>query len=195
MSGRGGASENPAMETKLLKAIAFAARKHQGQMRKDGKTPYFSHPARVMSLVALEFGVTDIDTLCAAVLHDTIEDTATDRDDIEALCGRRVAKYVVYLTKDKRLPEERREHRYFRRLGKAPLEVKLCKLGDTLDNLLSTVELPPEARKKTVSKAKELVKLFAKEIPKEYAHALDRVREQIKAVEAGLPKGDAERPA
>ena len=183
------------MDTKLLKAIAFAARKHQGQMRKDNKTPYFSHPARVMTLVALEFGVTDIDTLCAAVLHDTIEDTATDRDDVEQLCGRRVAKYVVYLTKDKRLPEERREFRYFRRLAKAPLEVKLCKLGDTLDNLLSTIELPPEARKKTVSKARELVKIFAPGFPKDYAHAIERVRQEIKAVEAGLPKGDAERPA
>ncbi len=183
------------MDTKLLKAIAFAARKHQGQMRKDGRTPYFSHPVRVMSLVALEFGVKDVDTLCAAVLHDTIEDTATDRDDIEQLCGRRVAKYVVYLTKDKRLPEERREHRYFRGLAKAPLEVKLCKLGDTLDNLLSTVELPAEARKKTVTKARLLVKLFSPGFPKEYAQALDRVREEIKAVEAGLPKGDSERPA
>jgi (p)ppGpp synthase/HD superfamily hydrolase len=183
------------METKLLKAIAFAARKHQGQMRKDGKTPYFSHPARVMSLVALEFGCKDVDTLCAAVLHDTIEDTTADRDDIEHLFGRKVARYVVYLTKDKRLPEEAREYRYFRRLAKAPLEVKLCKLGDTLDNLLSCTELPPESRKKTISKAKELVKLFAKDIPKEYAHALECVKEQVKAVEAAQPKTDAERPA
>jgi guanosine-3',5'-bis(diphosphate) 3'-pyrophosphohydrolase len=183
------------METKLLKAIAFAGRKHMGQMRKDGKTPYFSHPVRVMTLVNIEFGCKDVDTLCAAVLHDTIEDTTTDRDDIEQQFGRRVAKYVVYLTKDKRLPEERREHRYFKRLAKAPLEVKLCKLGDTLDNLLSCMELPPESRKKTVSKAKLLLKLFAKEIPKEYAVAMERVREQLKTVEAALPKGDAEKPA
>ena len=43
----------------LLRAISFARRSHLGQMRKDGETPYFAHPVRVMTILLTEFGVTD----------------------------------------------------------------------------------------------------------------------------------------
>src|SRR5436190_896130 len=90
----------------LLEAISFAARKHQGQLRKDDRTPYFAHPVRVMMIVRDRWGITDPEVLAAAVLHDTIEDTTTDYDDVVKRFGPRVAQLVALLTKDKRLPEE-----------------------------------------------------------------------------------------
>src|SRR4051812_7757424 len=93
----------------LFDAIAFAARAHRHQMRKDGITPYFSHPVRVMMVARQVFGCNDPKVLAAAILHDTIEDTTTDYDDLAERYGTDVANWVVALTKDMRLPEAERE--------------------------------------------------------------------------------------
>src|SRR5262245_51561440 len=100
----------------LLDAIAFAARAHRAQIRKDGQTPYVSHVFRVCMIVRHMFGVTDSDVLTAAVLHDTIEDTTTDFDDLEERFGTEVAEWVALLSKDKRQQDDRREKTYMRGL-------------------------------------------------------------------------------
>ena len=92
----------------VLDAIAFAARAHHGQLRKDGKTPYASHPFRVCLIVRDIFAIDDPYVLAAAVLHDTIEDTTTDFDDLEKHFGREVAEWVAALSKDKRRHERER---------------------------------------------------------------------------------------
>src|SRR5262245_29008948 len=89
-----------------LHAIALAARAHQGQLRKDGRTPYVSHVFRVCLIVRDLFGCDDGRVLCAAVLHDTIEDTTTDYDDLEEAFGAEVAGWVALLTKNKSLPHD-----------------------------------------------------------------------------------------
>ena len=114
----------------VSRAISFAQRAHHGQLRKDRVTPYAAHPMRVLMLMMRVFKVADPEVLAAAALHDTIEDTTTDRDDLIAAFGERVASYVAELSKDKRVPEAERENRYFDGLAGAPLEVKLLKLGD-----------------------------------------------------------------
>jgi guanosine-3',5'-bis(diphosphate) 3'-pyrophosphohydrolase len=119
----------------LSSALSFAARAHQGQLRKDGATPYFAHCARVGFTVLREFGCADEDVLCAAVLHDTIEDTTTDYDDLLADFGSEVARIVASLSKDPRLPEEMRERAYFDHLAGCDWKVRLIKLADALDNL------------------------------------------------------------
>src|SRR5262245_47291713 len=86
----------------LLDAVAFAARAHKPQLRKDGQTPYVSHVFRVCLIVRHVFGVSDPRVLTAAVLHDTIEDTTTDYDDVAARFGEEVASWVAALSKDKR---------------------------------------------------------------------------------------------
>lgn len=122
----------------LERAADFAAHKHRHQFRRDGVTLYVEHPKAVMAIVRDEFGVADPETLAAALLHDTIEDTATDYDEIAERFGARVAGMVAALTKDKRLPETRREREYFGQLARAPLGAKLCKVADTLHNLRDT---------------------------------------------------------
>ena len=170
---------NPTEPALLLEAISFAARKHQGQMRKDGRTPYFAHPVRVMTILLTEFGVTDPEVLAAAVLHDTIEDTTTDYDDIAERFGQRVAWFVSLLTKDARLPEEDREPRFLADLAAAPLEVKLCKLADTYDNLIDSKALSPAGRQKAIDKAKKLLAAFAPTMPNESRLAWEKVRERV----------------
>ena len=119
----------------LFEAISFAARAHEGQKRKDKRTPYVSHVFRVAMTLSQVFGVRDSDILTAAVLHDTLEDTTTDFDDLAELFSPRIANWVALLSKDSRLEKDEREKVYARQLGSAPSEVKLIKLADMHDNL------------------------------------------------------------
>jgi len=119
----------------LLEAVSFAARAHRHQTRKDGVTPYVSHAIRVCLVVRCVFGIDDAEVLAAAVLHDTIEDTTTDYDDIAGHFGQRVAGWVAQLSKDKRVEEAERETRYAAEVVGAAWQVQLIKLADIYDNL------------------------------------------------------------
>ncbi|MGI9013093.1 MAG: HD domain-containing protein [Phycisphaerales bacterium] len=116
-------------------AAAFAARAHQHQVRKDSCTPYFSHPCRVALTLSQVFGCQDDEVIAAALLHDVIEDTTADYDDILESFGERVADLVAALTKDMRLIEEMREPAYDDQLKAGPREARLIKLADVFDNL------------------------------------------------------------
>ncbi len=133
--------------------------KHQHQFRRDGVTPYIEHPKAVLGILRDEFEVQDVDTLAAGLLHDTIEDTATDYDEVAERFGTRVADYVAVLTKDKRLPEGKRERTYFAGLARAPLPVRLCKIADSLHNVRDS---DASHRPKAVKKAKKLLQIYGK---------------------------------
>jgi guanosine-3',5'-bis(diphosphate) 3'-pyrophosphohydrolase len=89
-----------------------------------------------------------------ALLHDTIEDTTTDRDDLIELFGAEVADWVSALSKDKRLLDDEREAAYMRTLVTAPPAVKICKLADIFDNLLDSQHLSGVQRQKTLQRSK-----------------------------------------
>jgi len=125
-------------------AVSFSARAHRHQVRRDGHTPYFAHPVRVMMTVVHVFGCTDEVTLCAALLHDTIEDTTTDYDDLAERFGRAVADLVAVLTKNMARPEPEREREYDARLAKADWRARLVKLADVYDNLCDVHTQPAE---------------------------------------------------
>lgn len=118
------------------RAAAAAARWHRGQTRRDNKTPYVSHVYRVAMTVRHTFGCDDEECLAIALLHDVIEDTPADYDDVFEAFGEVVAKGVAALTKDMRLPEEEREPAYDAQLAEAGWRAKMVKLADTVDNLL-----------------------------------------------------------
>ena len=141
----------------LAAAEEFATWKHRHQFRRDGVTPYVEHPKGVLIILREEFGVTDLDTLAAALLHDTIEDTATDFDEVSERFGRRVADLVAVLTKDKRLPEAKRERVYFAQLARAPQAACLCKIADSLYNVRDS---DPAHRPKAVGKARKLLQIY-----------------------------------
>ena len=116
------------------RAAQLAAVHHQGQTRKDGTTPYVAHAFRVAMTVRDVFGVDDPTALCAALLHDLLEDTPVDYDDICGEFGTQVADIVAALTKDMRMPEAEREAAYDRQLEAASWQAKLVKLADVYDN-------------------------------------------------------------
>jgi guanosine-3',5'-bis(diphosphate) 3'-pyrophosphohydrolase len=146
--------------TYLLRAVAFAARAHRHQLRKDGTTPYVSHVFRVCLTLRHVFGVDDEAALTAAVLHDTIEDTTTDFDDIEQEFGSEIAAWVKLLTKDKRKREPSREKDYIRGLARSPWQVKVCKLADVHDNLLDSDHFPSDKRAKTFRRSREYLSVL-----------------------------------
>ena len=83
---------------KIESAYDYAAKLHEGQFRLSGE-PYVSHPVAVATIVA-ELGL-DTDSICAALLHDTVEDCAdkTNLDTIAQLFGKEIALLVDGLTK------------------------------------------------------------------------------------------------
>lgn len=174
----------------LLTAVSFAARAHRNHFRKDGETPYIAHPLRVTMILSQVFGVTDLETLTAAALHDTIEDTTTDHDDLSEHFGPCVADYVAALSKDKRLPEERREREYHDTLAAAPVAVQLCKLADVFDNLLDSHGMDGPARRKKIGKAREAVERFEPRLAGDWGHVLDVVRQAIREAESLAPNAD-----
>jgi guanosine-3',5'-bis(diphosphate) 3'-pyrophosphohydrolase len=88
----------------ILKALQFAARKHETQRRKDvAASPYINHPIEVANLLAEVGDVTDVDILVAAILHDTLEDTKTTPEELEQHFGLDVRLIVEELTDDRAL--------------------------------------------------------------------------------------------
>ena len=101
--------------SKYVDAVMFAMRKHEHQKRDDGQ-PYIVHPLRVAESLRAIAGCEDEDILCAAVLHDTIEDTNTSYDDLIKRFGKRVADWVAELTVE-RYTSRRSRLRRVRRLS------------------------------------------------------------------------------
>ena len=120
--------------TNITDARNFAKKKHAGQLRKNGKTPYFFHLKDVVKNLK-KMKVTNKDIICAAWLHDTIEDTDTDFDSIKDVFGKNVAEIVVSVTKDNRLPKKQREMKYAKDLKSSSVKAKLVKIADILANV------------------------------------------------------------
>ena len=128
----------------LLRALSFAAHKHRDQRRKDAEaSPYINHPIALAEVLAGEGGVGDIDVLAAALLHDTIEDTATTFEELVEHFGGRIASMVAEVTDDKNLPKaERKRLQIVHASGISP-GAKLVKLADKICNLRDVAERPP----------------------------------------------------
>ncbi len=170
----------------LLDAISFAGRAHHGQMRKDGRTPYVTHVFRVCMVARDVLGVTDPRTLTAAVLHDTVEDTTTDFDDVAERFGAEIASWVALLSKDKRRPFEDREEFYCADLERAPWQVQVCKLADVYDNLLDLGYLPLAKRLDGVRKKKRYLDALRRGLKPQAEAAWQIVARLYEEIEAGL---------
>ncbi len=94
-------------------------------------------------MLATVGGVTDLVTLIAAILHDTIEDTATTPQELETRFGHEVRALVEEMTDDKRLPKAERKRLQVARAGAASHRAKLIKLGDKICNVRDITHTPP----------------------------------------------------
>ena len=128
----------------VLHAALFAAHKHRDQRRKDeAASPYINHPLSLASVLAVEGGITDGATLCAALLHDTIEDTDTTGDEIEREFGPEVRRLVEQVTDDKTLPKADRKRAQVDHAAHISDKAKLVKLADKICNVRDVASAPP----------------------------------------------------
>lgn len=118
----------------IEKAITFATRAHEGQFRKGTTRPYIIHPLEVGNIVATM--TDDEEIICAAILHDTIEDC--QGVDCEMLCqefSERVAHLVVQESEDKSKTWVERKSATIEHLKRASREVQMIGLADKLSNM------------------------------------------------------------
>jgi guanosine-3',5'-bis(diphosphate) 3'-pyrophosphohydrolase len=128
----------------LLKALAFAAHKHRDQRRKDAEaSPYINHPIALADVLVNEGGVADPEVISAALLHDTVEDTATTPQELEGAFGSRIARIVAEVTDDTSLPKAERKRLQVEHAASISREAKLVKLADKICNLRDVVDHPP----------------------------------------------------
>jgi guanosine-3',5'-bis(diphosphate) 3'-pyrophosphohydrolase len=128
----------------VVEALAFAAERHRDQRRKDSaRTPYVNHPIALLRVLSLEAGVEDPVVLCAALLHDTVEDTATTPQEIEARFGPEIRAVVMEVTDDKRLPKAERKRLQIVHSARASEPARLIKLADKICNLRDVAAAPP----------------------------------------------------
>jgi guanosine-3',5'-bis(diphosphate) 3'-pyrophosphohydrolase len=128
----------------ILKALSFAARKHRDQRRKDDNgSPYINHPIALANVLCIEAGIEDAEILCAALLHDTVEDTDTSPEELGALFGEVIRDIVMEVTDDQRLPKRERKRMQIVHAAGASPQAQLVKLADKICNLRDIADSPP----------------------------------------------------
>lgn len=136
--------EGAVVPSHFRRAAKFAAAKHAGQLRKDGKTHYIAHPVTVANILAREGGISDEATLIAALLHDTIEDTGTTHAELVREFGRDVADTVQEVTNDETLPKAEQKRAQIEKAGKYPTRAAHLKMADKIANLRDIIKIPPK---------------------------------------------------
>ena len=173
-----GASGNNYNIAKITTAYEYAAMLHEGQWRKSGDA-YISHPIAVAEIVA-GLGL-DSDSICAALLHDTVEDCAdkTNLKEIEKRFGKDVAMLVDGLTKIVLLEVEDKEEAHIETLRKMLLamskdvRVILIKLCDRLHNM-RTLDARSDAKQRTT--ALETMHIYA---PLAHRLGMQRIKQEL----------------
>jgi guanosine-3',5'-bis(diphosphate) 3'-pyrophosphohydrolase len=131
------------------------------------------------------FGIDDRQALMAAALHDTVEDTNTDFDELKETFGEEVASWVAALSKDKRLPEEQRERAYAEALARAPWQVKACKLADVYDNVMDSLNSEPQQGAHVLKRAHYYLDALKPNLPEPARRPWEMVAELLERVESG----------
>ncbi|MEK0366185.1 MAG: HD domain-containing protein [Nitrosopumilus sp.] len=154
------------MVLELVKnAELFAKKKHSGQFRKDGTTPYSKHLEDVVNRLK-SLGVVDEELLCAGWLHDTIEDTDVTFDDLFEKYESRIAVLVSSLSKDMSLTRKKREKAYTKQLQEASFDAKLIKLCDISANLsdLKNYDASKSKKLRQVKQKRHYVNVIKKDL-------------------------------
>ena len=146
------ASEKPYDLEKITQAYKVAERAHEGQLRTSGE-PYITHPIAVAAIL-LDYCM-DTDTICAALLHDTVEDTDVTLEELRKKFGEDVAIMVDGVTKIGLVPLVSKEEQQAENIRKIlmamskDIRVIIIKLADRLHNMRTLAARPPEKQRKT----------------------------------------------
>ena len=128
----------------ILTALEFSSHKHRDQRRKDLEaSPYINHPISLANVLCNEGKITDAKVICAALLHDTIEDTETTVEELKNRFGKKITKIVLEVTDDKTLEEADRKLAQIVHAKHASRRAKLVKLADKICNLRDILFTPP----------------------------------------------------
>lgn len=147
--------------SKIITAYEFAAKAHDGQKRSSGQ-PYIIHPLAV-AYILLELGM-DTDTICAAMLHDVVEDTPVTLEEVRKRFGQDVAMLVDGVTKLNQVPMFNKEEQRAENVRKMMLamsrdiRVIIIKLADRLHNM-RTLEFRPDIKQRNT--AHETMNIYA----------------------------------
>lgn len=131
----------PIFKSNFLKKVdCFAERYHRGQCRRGGNLPYITHPRAVASL--LESYGYDESVIAAGLLHDVLEDTGCEVENLVRCAGARVATLVCCVTdRDITLPKHKRKKLYLKNLSKASKKALAVACADKIHNIQSLIEL------------------------------------------------------
>ena len=133
------------MSTSLIeKALQFATEKHKNHTRQNKeKSPYIVHPIAVCHILSDVGGVEDAKILAAALLHDTLEDTPTTREELIENFGERICSLVEEVSDDKTLPKHKRKDLQIQHAPELSEGATLIKLADKISNVKDITHMPP----------------------------------------------------
>ena len=160
----------------IVRAYEFAARMHDGQFRDSGD-PYITHPIAVAELTA-EL-MPDTDAVCAALLHDTVEDCGATVEEISKLFNKQIAELVDGLTKLVQIPFDDKEDEHMENLRKMflamsrDIRVLFVKLCDRLHNMRTLGVRKDEKRRTT---ALETMHVYA---PLAHRLGIQRIKQEL----------------
>lgn len=161
------------MNKLIVKALKFAEHKHRFQRRKDSaQSPYIKHPIDLLSILVSEANISDENVLCAALLHDTIEDTDTTAQELHNHFGEKITAIVLELSDDKNLPKQTRKELQVAHAAASSYEAKLVKFADKIANVRDIKIDPPEG--------------WSQERVQEYYAWATRVVDQMRGTHQGL---------
>jgi GTP diphosphokinase / guanosine-3',5'-bis(diphosphate) 3'-diphosphatase len=147
----------------VLAATKFCAEKHRNQRRKDSEsTPYINHPIEVAEILWRVGGVRDVKIIIAALLHDVIEDTNTEPEEIRQLFGDEVLSLILEVSDDKKLPRAVRKRLQIEHAPDLSLPARLIKIADKICNVWDLTSSPPvgwsiERKKEYIDWAEKVV--------------------------------------
>ncbi len=147
---------------KVTRAYDFAREFHRNQKRRSGE-PYINHPVEVAIILASDLHM-DEDPICAALLHDTVEDTEATLDELVERFGQTVADLVDGVTKLTQVQVSSMDEKQALNLRKMflamskDIRVLIIKLADRLHNMRTMAALPP---KKRIQKSRETMDVYA----------------------------------
>lgn len=138
---------HPTEEAAILEAFSVAKNAHEGQFRASGR-PYITHPTIVADIL-VDMGF-DVPTICAALLHDTVEDTNVTDADLRTKFGDEIADLVAGVTKLDKIQFHNKEEEQTENMRKMffamakDIRVMMIKLADRLHNMRSLMYLSEE---------------------------------------------------
>jgi guanosine-3',5'-bis(diphosphate) 3'-pyrophosphohydrolase len=147
-----------------IKAMLFAQEKHKNQQRKYTENPYFDHLAEVAGITSTLYGH-DVNVLCIAWLHDTVEDTETTLQEIEAQFNSIIAMGVGFLSDIEEGNRETRKRLSRERLMHAPSHVQTIKVADLISNTSSIVKHDPDFARVYLEEKRLLLDVLTKAHP------------------------------